>query len=59
MHELAAIIAGVLRATAPTKTASGKPSLVNYLKAIDYWICPPAAFTTAALWCILYVWSVH
>jgi len=30
MHELAAIIAGVLRATAPTRTASGKPSLANH-----------------------------
>jgi glycine hydroxymethyltransferase len=30
MQEIAAIIAGVLRATAPTKTASGKPSLANY-----------------------------
>ncbi len=30
MRKIAAIIAGVLRATAPTKTASGKPSLANY-----------------------------
>ncbi len=30
MQEIAAIIATVLRATAPTKTASGKPSLANY-----------------------------
>jgi len=30
MQEIAAILAGVLRATAPTKTASGKPSLANY-----------------------------
>ena len=30
MQEIAAIIAGVLRATAPTKTASGKTSLANY-----------------------------
>jgi len=30
MQEIAAIIAGVLRATGPTKTASGKPSLANY-----------------------------
>ena len=30
MQEIAAIIASVLRATAPTKTASGKPSLANY-----------------------------
>ncbi|TMB65244.1 MAG: serine hydroxymethyltransferase [Chloroflexi bacterium] len=30
MQEIAAIIAGVLRATAPTKTTSGKPSLANY-----------------------------
>ena len=30
MQEIAAIIAGVLRATAPAKTASGKPSLANY-----------------------------
>jgi glycine hydroxymethyltransferase len=30
MREIAPIIAGVLRATAPTKTASGKPSLANY-----------------------------
>src|SRR6266498_2383047 len=30
MQEIAAIIAGVLRATTPTKTASGKPSLANY-----------------------------
>ena len=30
MQEVGAIIASVLRATAPTKTASGKPSLANY-----------------------------
>jgi len=30
MPEVAAIVAAVLRATAPTKTASGKPSLANY-----------------------------
>ena len=30
MQEIAAIIATVLRASAPTKTASGKPSLANY-----------------------------
>jgi len=30
MQEIAAITARVLRATAPTKTASGKPSLANY-----------------------------
>ncbi len=30
MQEIAPIIASVLRATAPTKTASGKPSLANY-----------------------------
>ena len=30
MQEIAAIIASVLRATAETKTASGKPSLANY-----------------------------
>jgi len=30
MQEIAAIIATVLRATAPTKTPSGKPSLANY-----------------------------
>jgi len=30
MQEIAAIIASVLRATAPTKTASGKTSLANY-----------------------------
>jgi glycine hydroxymethyltransferase len=30
MQGIAAIIAGVRRATAPTKTASGKPSLANY-----------------------------
>ena len=30
MQEIAAIIASVLRATAPTRTASRKPSLGNY-----------------------------
>ena len=30
MQEIAAIMASVLRATAPTKTPSGKPSLANY-----------------------------
>src|SRR5206468_12290 len=30
MRELGGLIASVLRATAPTKTASGKPSLANY-----------------------------
>jgi glycine hydroxymethyltransferase len=30
MEEIAAIIANVLRATAPTRTTSGKPSLANY-----------------------------
>src|SRR5439155_924804 len=30
MEEIASIIASVLRATSPTKTASGKPSLANY-----------------------------
>jgi glycine hydroxymethyltransferase len=30
MQEIAAIIASVLRATAPTRTASSKPSLANY-----------------------------
>src|SRR5207244_12290710 len=30
MQEIAAIMAGVLRAPAPPKTASGKPSLANY-----------------------------
>ncbi len=30
MQEIAAVIASVLRATAPTKTASAKPSLANY-----------------------------
>jgi len=30
MQEIAAIIASVLRATAPTRTASRKPSLANY-----------------------------
>jgi len=30
MQEIAAIIANVLRATSPTQTASGKPSLANY-----------------------------
>jgi glycine hydroxymethyltransferase len=30
MQEIAAIIASVPRATSPTKTASGKPSLANY-----------------------------
>jgi glycine hydroxymethyltransferase len=30
MQEIAAVIASVLRSTAPTQTASGKPSLANY-----------------------------